>query len=76
LYADRALKNEKLSVRPILQKSKNTNMAGGWRLKFTFSFMETTQEQFHLDKWSSVQWKLVDMRTKFIWIIFFDESIK
>jgi hypothetical protein len=29
LYADRALKNEKLSVRPILQKSKNTNMAGG-----------------------------------------------
>jgi hypothetical protein len=44
-------------------------MAGGWKLKFAFCFMETAHEPLHLDKWSLVQWKITDMPTSFIWIV-------
>jgi hypothetical protein len=33
--------------------------------------METTHEQLHLDKWSSIQWKIMDIPAIFIWIIIF-----
>jgi hypothetical protein len=33
--------------------------------------METTHELLHLDKWSLLQWKIVDITASFIWIIIF-----
>jgi hypothetical protein len=30
-------------------------MEGGWKLKFIFSFMETTDEPLQLDKWSLLE---------------------
>jgi hypothetical protein len=50
LNAKRSSKYEQLLIRPLLRKIKNTNMAGGWKLKRTFYFMETTQEPLQLDK--------------------------
>jgi hypothetical protein len=41
-------------------------MEGGWKLKFIFNFMEITHEPVHLEKWSLVQWKIMDMPSKFI----------
>jgi hypothetical protein len=46
-------------------------MASGLKLKFTFCSMETTHEPLHLDKLSLVQWKIMNIPTSFIWIIFF-----
>jgi hypothetical protein len=36
-------------------------MTGGLKLKFTFGFMERAHELLHLDKGSSVHWKVVDI---------------
>jgi hypothetical protein len=47
-YADRSSKDKQLLIRPLLWKSKNTNMAGSWKLKFTLHFMERTHELLHL----------------------------
>jgi hypothetical protein len=44
LYYDRSLKDEQLLTKPFLWKTKNTNVEGGWNLKFIFCFMETTHE--------------------------------
>jgi hypothetical protein len=33
--------------------------------------MDRTHEPLHLDKWSSVHWKIIDIPTSFIWIIIF-----
>jgi hypothetical protein len=33
--------------------------------------MEKTHELLHLDKWSLVQWKIINIRATFIWIIIF-----
>jgi hypothetical protein len=55
LYADGSSKDVQLSMRPLLQKSTNTNMAGSWKLKFTFCVTETTHELLLIDKWSLVQ---------------------
>jgi hypothetical protein len=44
LYADRSLKDKQLLVRPLLWITKNTNMAGGWKFKYIFYFMEKTHE--------------------------------
>jgi hypothetical protein len=44
LYADGSSKDKQLLIKSLLQKNKNTNMAGGCRLKFMFCFMETTHE--------------------------------
>jgi len=33
--------------------------------------MERTHEPLHLDVWSSVHWKIMDIPTSFIWIIIF-----
>jgi hypothetical protein len=74
VYADRSLENEQLLMRPLLLESKNTNMAGGWMLKFTSYFMERTKEPLQLDKWSFVHWKIMDIPTNFIWIIIFFDS--
>jgi hypothetical protein len=39
--------------------------------------METTNELLHLDKWSFVQWKIIDILTIYILIIiFFDDGFK
>jgi hypothetical protein len=46
--SDRSSEDEQLLIRPFLQKMKNTNMVGGWNLKLTFCFMETTPEPLHL----------------------------
>jgi hypothetical protein len=46
-------------------------MAGGWNLKLTFYFIETTHELLHLDKLSFVHWNIMDVPTCFIWIIIF-----
>jgi hypothetical protein len=60
-----------------LQESKNMNLAGSWMLKFAFCFMERTNEPLHLDKWTLVHWKIMDMPTSFIWIIiFFDGAFE
>jgi hypothetical protein len=33
--------------------------------------METTHEPLHLDKWGSIQWKIMDILISFIWNIMF-----
>jgi hypothetical protein len=33
--------------------------------------MEKTYDPLYLDKWSFVQWKIMDIPTSFIWIIIF-----
>jgi hypothetical protein len=33
--------------------------------------METTHELMHLDKWSFVQWKVMDITASFVWIFIF-----
>jgi hypothetical protein len=71
LYADRASEDEQLLTRPYSRKTKNANMAGGWNLKLTFWFMETTHTPLHLEKLSLVQWKIMDRPTCFISIIVF-----
>jgi hypothetical protein len=77
LYADRSSEDEQLSITPLVRESKNTNMAGGWMLKFTFYFMGSTHELSHLDNWSSVPWKIMDVPTSFVWtIIFFDGAFE
>jgi hypothetical protein len=39
--------------------------------------MERTREPLHLDKWSFVHGKIIDMPTSFIWItIFFDGTFE
>jgi hypothetical protein len=77
LYADRYLEDEQLLIRSLLRKSKNMNMAGGWKLKCTFDFMERTHKPFHLVGWSFSGRKIMDIPTSFIWfIIFFDEAFK
>jgi hypothetical protein len=60
---------------PFLRKTKNTNMAGCWYLKVMFCFMTTTHEPLHLDKRSSVKWKIMDIFTSFIWIIIFSNGL-
>jgi hypothetical protein len=50
---------------------QNMNMAFGWKLKFTFYFMDSTHEPLHLDKWSLVHWKVMDIPTRFIRIVIF-----
>jgi hypothetical protein len=55
LYADRYSEDKQLLIRPLLREAKNTNMAGGCNLKFTFYFMETTHEPLQSDKWSFMQ---------------------
>jgi hypothetical protein len=46
-------------------------MAGGWYLKLTYCFMETTSKPLHLDKPSFAQWKIEDIPTSFMWVIIF-----
>jgi hypothetical protein len=69
LNADMASKDE-LLISPLFWGAKNMNMEGSLKLKFAFYFMETTCEPLHLDKWSYVQWKIMDI-TSFMWIIFY-----
>jgi hypothetical protein len=52
--------NKQLLIRTLLRKTKNTNMVGGWKLKFTFDFMNTTHEPLHLDELSFIQRKVMD----------------
>jgi hypothetical protein len=54
LYTDRSSKDEQLLIRPILSKTKNTNMAAVWMLKFIIWFVEKTHEPLRLDKWTLV----------------------
>jgi hypothetical protein len=56
-------------MRPLQRETKNTNLAGRWKLKRTYCLTEKTREPLNLDKRNLVQWKTVDMRTSFIWII-------
>jgi hypothetical protein len=46
-------------------------MADGWNLKLTVCFVATTHEPLHLDKWSFVHWKTIDITTSSVWIIIF-----
>jgi hypothetical protein len=39
LYADRSAKDKQHLVIPLLWKTKNTNMAGGWKFKYIFYFI-------------------------------------
>jgi hypothetical protein len=57
MYVERSLEDEQLLIRQLLQECKNVNMAGGWKLKFTFCILERTHEPLHLVKWSFVRWK-------------------
>jgi hypothetical protein len=61
-YANRCPEDEQLLIWQLLRKTKNTNMAGGWSLKFTLCFIGTTREPLHLllDKWRFVQWKIMN----------------
>jgi hypothetical protein len=73
VYPEKSYEDGQLLIRPLLRKAKDTNMAAGWLLKLTFNFMEKIHEQLHLDKWSSLHWKIMDIPTRSIWIvIFFD----
>jgi hypothetical protein len=54
LYSDRYSKDEQLLIGSVLLKTKNTNMAAVWMLKFIVCFVETTHEPLHLDKWTLV----------------------
>jgi hypothetical protein len=39
--------------------------------------MGRTHEALHIDKWSFVHWKIMDIPTSFIWIIiFFDGAFE
>jgi hypothetical protein len=71
LYADRASECEQILIRPLSRETKNTNIVGGWHLKYEFNFIERTHEMLHLDKRGLVQWKIMDMPTSFIWNIIF-----
>jgi hypothetical protein len=75
LYADRSLEDEQLLMRPLLRESKNMNMVGSLKLKFTFYFMERTHEPLHLVKRSFVHWKIMDIPTSFIWNIILTELL-
>jgi hypothetical protein len=75
LYTDRSSKDEQLLMRPFLSKTKSTNMAASWMLKFIVCFVEITHEPLHLDKWTWVLWKIMDIPTSFIWIIILFETI-
>jgi hypothetical protein len=44
-------------------------MAGGWKLKLEFCFMETTHEPLDLRKWSVIQWKIMDIPARWILIV-------
>jgi hypothetical protein len=40
-------------------------------------FMEATHKPLHLEKWSSVQWNIMNVPTSFIWIIIlFDKALE
>jgi hypothetical protein len=41
-YADRSSMDKHFLVIPLLRKTKNTNIAGGWMFKYTFYFLEST----------------------------------
>jgi hypothetical protein len=67
LYAHISLEDEQLLIRPLLRESKNVNITGGWKLTFSFYFMNRTHEPLHLDKWSFVvYWKIMNITTSFI----------
>jgi hypothetical protein len=55
LYADGSSGDEQLLIWPLLQTTKNTNMAGSLNLKFIFCFVETTHEAIHFGKQSLVK---------------------
>jgi hypothetical protein len=57
------------SISIFLWKIKNTNIPGDLNLKFTYCFIEITEEPLQLDKRSLVQWIFMDIPTIFIWII-------
>jgi hypothetical protein len=73
LYADKSIEDKQLLVIPPLREYKSMNMASGWKIKFTFYFMEITQEQFHLVKWSflyvEISWKYLQVSSNhyFLW---------
>jgi hypothetical protein len=71
--AGRYSEDEQLSIRPLFRESKNTNMAGGWKLKFTFYAVLRSHEPLHLllDKLGFLHWNIMDIPTTFIWIIVF-----
>jgi hypothetical protein len=50
-------------------------MAAVWMLKFMFSFVETTHEPLHLDKWTLVWWEIMDIHISFIWIIILFDAV-
>jgi hypothetical protein len=73
LYTDKSSKDEQPLIRPFLSKTKNTNMAAVWMLKFIVCFVETTHEPLHLDKWT------LDKSSRtylcFIWIIVLFDAV-
>jgi hypothetical protein len=70
LYADG---DGQLLVRPLSRETKITNMAGGWKVKYTFYFIERSHEPLYVDQLSFVQSKIMDIPTSFtLIIIFFD----
>jgi hypothetical protein len=72
LYCDKSSKDKQLLVMQLLRKPKNTNMAGDWKFKYIFYFMERTYEPLYLlGKWRFVQRKIKDIPTSFIWITIF-----
>jgi hypothetical protein len=75
LYTDRSSKDEQLLMTPFLSKTKNTNMAAVWMLKFIVCFVETTNEPLHLGKWTLVQKEIMDIPTSFIWIVVLFDTV-
>jgi hypothetical protein len=71
LFSGKSLKDEELLIWPFLWETKKTNLEVLWKLKLIFYLMETTHEQLHLllDKWSLVQWKIIDIPINCIWTI-------
>jgi hypothetical protein len=65
LYADRSSEDEELVIKPLLWKTKNTKIASGGKLKFTFYSVERTHEPLRLNEWSSEHWKVTHMQALF-----------
>jgi hypothetical protein len=69
LYADSSSDARQLLLRPLLRETKNMNMMGCWKLKWTYCLMETTHETLHLDKqiwYNERQWTCLQVLFEYL----------
>jgi hypothetical protein len=77
LYAVRYSKVEQYSVRLLFVKSQKYEPGEQSKITINVLLYGDNLWTIALHKWSSVQWKIMDISTSFIWIvIIFDEAFK